>query len=174
MAENENTATNETVETNETEVVETPDVKPDVKDEEIEKLKKLLSKANSEAASYKKQMRDKMSEEERKAVEAAEKQAELENKVAMYERQATISSYKSNLLASGFDAETAEKSAQALAEGKMDEFFSHLNSVYGNIEKSAVAKAMANQTQPTVGAPPSTVDLQKSQVASIRQAMGLK
>ena len=34
---------------------------------EIDRLKTALSKSNSEAADYKKQLRDKMSEEERKA-----------------------------------------------------------------------------------------------------------
>ena len=46
---------------------------------EIERLKNALSKSNSEAADYKKQLREKMSADEIKAKEDAEKQEKLQS-----------------------------------------------------------------------------------------------
>ena len=47
---------------------------------EVERLKNALTKSNSEAADYKKQLRDKMSAEEAKAKEDSDKFEELQGK----------------------------------------------------------------------------------------------
>ena len=47
---------------------------------EVERLKNALSKSNSEAADYKKQLREKMSADEIKAKEDSDKMVELQSK----------------------------------------------------------------------------------------------
>ncbi len=70
MEENKNEVV-ETTEETKVEETKTEEVKKEDSEsaKEIEHLKKLLSKANSEAADYKKQLRSKMSEDEVKAAE---------------------------------------------------------------------------------------------------------
>ena len=58
---------------------------------EIERLKTALSKSNSEAADYKKQLREKMSEDERKAKEDADKMEDLQTKYDALLKESTIS-----------------------------------------------------------------------------------
>ena len=171
MAENENKEV--TIKADEENTTPNETVVDDSKDKEIAKLKALLSKANSEAADNKRKLREKLSEEERQAVELAERQAEMESKLAEYEKQATISNYKSNLLSSGFDSEMADKTASALANGDMET--GGANRTQGNdlIKKSAVANAMASQSSISSGKPLATEDINKAQDNKIRVAMGL-
>lgn len=64
---------------------------PEDNSAEIERLKNALSKSNSEAAGYKKQLREKMTEDEQKKQKEQEEREELQNK---YPQNGT-SSYQS-------------------------------------------------------------------------------
>lgn len=88
--------------------------------------KELLDKASSEAASFKKQLRERMSAEEaaeadrqQKRQELDDRYAELEAKYNQLQRQNVISEYKSKLVSTGYDEKLAAKTAKAMAEGDM-------------------------------------------------------
>lgn len=92
---------------------------------EIDRLKAALSKSNSEAADYKKQLRDKMSEEERKAKEDSEKYEEVVKERDALLREKNILGYKAKYLALGYDEKLANESAEALANGELDKVFAN-------------------------------------------------
>lgn len=81
---------------------------------ELEKLKAAVSKANSEAADYKKKLKDaetaKMSEEEKKSQELAELKEQLDT----LRKEKAIADNKAEFIALGYDDQMAAESASAL------------------------------------------------------------
>jgi hypothetical protein len=121
---------------------------------EIAKLKKSVSDANSEAAKYKKELKDKMSEEEKKQAADAEREAHY----AELERKINVSEHKAKFLEVGFDADTAQETAEALCDGKLDVLFSNLDTFKATLEKKFKAD-LVNKTpvKPDGGNPTTTV-----------------
>ena len=83
---------------------------------EIEKLKSLVSKANSEAAGYKKQLQERMTEEEKQKAETEEKWTQMEQKLAQLEKDKAVGENTRDLLALGYDEALAVETAQAMYE----------------------------------------------------------
>ena len=92
---------------------------------EIDRLKTALSKSNSEAADYKKQLREKMSAEELKAKEDAEKMEALIKERDSLLREKTIAGHKANYLALGYDEKLANETAEAMVNGELDKVFAN-------------------------------------------------
>lgn len=84
------------------------------------KYKELLSKANSEAASYKKELRAKMSEQEAKEAERNEQLEELQNKLAVLEKEKKVAEYTTKFTSVGYDTTVATECANALLDGDID------------------------------------------------------
>ena len=82
---------------------------------ELERLKNALSKSNSEAADYKRQLKEKMSAEELKAKEDADKWSEMEEKYNALLKKDAISTNKTKLLALGYEEALADETAEAMA-----------------------------------------------------------
>jgi hypothetical protein len=92
---------------------------------EVDRLKAALSKSNSEAAEFKKQLREKMSAEEVKAKEDAEKYEEVVKERDALLREKTILGYKTKYLSLGYDEKLANETAEALANGELDKVFAN-------------------------------------------------
>ena len=127
---------------------------------EIERLTNALSKSNSEAANYKKQLRDKMSAEEQKAKDDADKFNDLQSKYDALLRESTISKNKARLLALGYDDALATETAEAMAEGDTDKVFAaqkkHLDSVGKKIREDVLKET----PKPTGGSGSNTVTIE--------------
>lgn len=85
--------------------------------------KSVADKHASEAADYKKKLRERMSEEEAKATKAAEEHAALIERAEKAERELGVINYEKAYLAMGYDEKLARSSAEALANGDMDTVF---------------------------------------------------
>lgn len=118
---------------------------------EIERLKNALSKSNSEANDYKKQLRDKMSEDERKAKEDAEKQEELQKNYDALLRKVTISENKSKFLALGYDDKLADETAEAMANGDLEKVFTNQKKHLEAMEKKVRAEVLKDTPKPDGG-----------------------
>lgn len=92
---------------------------------ELEKIKSSLSKANSEAKSWKDKYNAKLSDEERKEQESGQELENLRNQVMELQKEKTISGYKAKYLADGYSEQLAEESAKALADGDMEKVFAN-------------------------------------------------
>lgn len=169
MADTENEKMTTATETETTQTVDNSDALT----KEIEKLKRQLSSANSEAANYKRALREKQTAEEQAAADTAEKQKAMEEELAMLRKDKTTNAYKAKYMGIGFDEAMAQTTAEAMVNGDMDSVFANLKTLTDNITKSATAKIMDSQANLTNGAPPTGADLQKQQEAEIRKAFGL-
>jgi hypothetical protein len=110
---------------------------------EIERLKKALSNSNSEAADYKRQLREKMSAEELKAKEDADKWAEMEKKYNELLKKDTVSTYKAKFLGLGYDEKLATDTAEAMANGEMDKVFENQKKHNESVEKKIKSDLIA-------------------------------
>ena len=173
MDENNVVTTEQTV-TEQTEPVKTEPVKDEKPDNaEVEKLKRLLSKANSEAASYKEQLRAKQTETERAEAERAEQDKAMRDELETLRKEKRVSDYTGKCLALNMDAELAGKTATALADGDMDSVFDCLKAFVEATTIRLNNEALNRQPGLSAGIPPTTNTAVKSEDDKIRQWMGL-
>ena len=95
-------------------------VMPEDNSAEIDRLKTALSKSNSEAADYKRQLREKLSTDEIKAKEDAEAHEKLQSDYDALVRKVNISENKARLLALGYEDKLANETAEAMVNGEIE------------------------------------------------------
>jgi hypothetical protein len=140
---------------------------------ELTKLKASLSKANSEAAEWKRQLREKQSEAERAEADRAEQYKALQDELASYRNKERISSYKAQLMTAGIDSETADLMAKSLPEGVSDEYFHATKSFLDAQRKNAEIAALGKQPSLSVGTPPKGMTKEDEIVATAMKYAGL-
>ena len=113
--------------------------------------KATLDKVTSEAASYKKQLREKMSAEEEKAAKEAEERAALQARVEELERERTIHTYTTSYLGMGYDEKLAKASAEALVMGDMETVFENQRAFSVSREKALRAEILKSTPRPATG-----------------------
>ena len=118
---------------------------------EIDRLKAALSKSNSEAADFKKQLREKMSEEERKAKEDAEKYEEVVKERDTLLREKNILGYKTKYLALGYDEKLANETAEAMVNGESDKVFANQQKHLATVEKKIREEVLKDTPKPEGG-----------------------
>lgn len=120
-------------------------------DAEVNRLKAALSKANSEAADYKKQLRGKQSEDEANAAAQKEEHDKLVQENADLKRSIALSERKTKLLAMGYDETLATETATAMVDGDMDKVLAN-QSKYLEVQKKAIqADHMRKTPRPAAG-----------------------
>ena len=112
---------------------------------EIDKLKAALNKSNSEAADYKKQLREKMSAEEAKAKEDAEKYEEVVKERDALLREKNILGHKTQFLALGYDEKLADETAEAMVNGELDKVFANQKK-HLETERKKIREEVLNET----------------------------
>ena len=118
---------------------------------EIERLKNALSKSNSEAADFKKQLREKMTADEIKAKEDAEKQEKLQSDYDALVKKVTISENKAKLLALGYEDKLATETAEAMANGELDKVFANQKKHLEAVEKKIRQDILKDTPKPDGG-----------------------
>ena len=83
----------------------------------VAQIKATADKAASEAASYKKQLREKQSDDEIKAAERDAKFAEIMAEVESLRHEKQVGAYTASYLAMGYDEKLAKATAEAMAKG---------------------------------------------------------
>ena len=118
---------------------------------EIDRLKNALNKSNSEAADYKKQLREKMSTEEQKAKDDAEKMEALIKERDALLREKTVTGHKAKYLALGYEENLANETAEALANGELDKVFANHKKHNESVEKRIRAEVLKETPTPEGG-----------------------
>lgn len=129
--------------------------------EENRKLRNSLSKANKEAADWKKKHNALLSEDERQKQAREEETEQLRTRVAELERGESIAKYKANLLSSGFDDKSADTAAQMIADGNIDGFFTCQKKFLEEHDKAIKVELMKNTPTPPAGSAAGAVDYSK-------------
>lgn len=113
-----------------------------------------LDKVASEAASYKKKLREKMTAEEEKAAREAEERSALQARVEELERERTINKYTTSYLSMGYDEALAKETAEAMVSGEMDLVFANQRAFALNREKTLRAEILKSTPRPASGNEP--------------------
>ena len=116
---------------------------------EIERLKNALSKSNSEAAGYKKQLREKMTEDEQKKQKEQEEREELQTKYDKLLRESVIAKNKAKLITLGYEETLADETAEAIADGNFEKMFVNQQKHLISFEKRIRSEALKNTPKPT-------------------------
>lgn len=146
--------------------------------DELGKAKNTISRTNSEAAEYKRQLREKQTKEEAEAAERAERERkrdeELETLRAQAEawkRERTTANYSKALMGVGYDAETADLIANTLPDGVGTEFFDGLKAFQDKQRQAIITESYSKQPSLSVGTPPQSAE--DLEMARLRKSIGL-
>ena len=112
------------------------------------KLKNLLSERNSEVAKLNKALKEKMSEDERKAAEALERQTAMEKELETLRREKRVSDFKAAYIANGYSEELAAKTAEALADGDTNTVLANNKVFREQLEKELRAQIVSETPKP--------------------------
>lgn len=113
------------------------------------KLKESLNKASSQAAEYKRQLKEKMSEAEKLEAERLEKDAEKDALLKSLLKEKDVSKYQAEFLKNGYDSELALKSAEALADGDFTTVFANLKTYTEGLNQKVRAEVLRSTPAPT-------------------------
>jgi len=126
-------------------------VEYDDRSAEVERYKSAVSKANSEAAEWKKKHNALLSEDEQKKQANEEELNTLRAKVEQMEKEKTISGHKAQFLALGYDDALASETAQAMADGNTAKVFANQKKFLESHDKAYKAQLMGGTSTPPAG-----------------------
>lgn len=170
----QNVVTNEQTVVEQTEPEKTEPVKAEKPvNAEVDKLKAALSKANSEAAEYKRQLREKQSASEREAAERAEQEKSMREELEMLRKEKQVSDYTAKCVALNFEPELAAQTANALADGNMDAMFDCLKAFVEATTTRLNNEALNRQPGLSTGIPPTKQSTDDADLNNLRRYAGL-
>lgn len=129
--------------------------------EELERQKAAVSKANGEAAEWKRKHTALLSEDEKKKQEDADKLASMEKELAELRKGKVVSDYKAKFVAQGYSEELADETAKALADGDMTKVFANQQKFLTDYAKGVKAEALKGTPKPPAGGSSTDVDFAK-------------
>ena len=115
---------------------------------DAERLKAAVSKANSEAAELKRQLKARMSEDEQKEAERIAADAAIKAELDALRKETATSKNKAKFLGLGYDEKLAAETATALADGDMDKVFANQQIHIENVRKTERAASLAGDQKP--------------------------
>lgn len=113
--------------------------------------KDVADKYASEAANFKKQLRERMSEDEAKQVQAAEQMAAITAELEALRAEKTISEYTAQFMGIGYDEALAKSTAAALQKGDMTTMFKNHSKFVVDQAKAMKAELLKNTPTPPAG-----------------------
>lgn len=146
---------------------------PETDDKETARLKTALSNANSQAAEYKRLLREKQTEAERAEAERKEREAAVEEELRTLRRDKTVSGYIAQYLALGYNKELALKAAEATADNDAATIMSCQQEYLAEKTKELEAAALNKQPTITAGSPPTAQAAEADAYNKMRKAWGL-
>ena len=108
----------------------------------VDKYKNANSKANSEIATMKKQAKEKLSADEKEALEKQELYDALVSENKALKRDKEVSVNKANFISLGYDSDIAEATANALVDGDIETVFKNQKIHQENMEKRLKAEML--------------------------------
>lgn len=115
---------------------------------EMERLKNANSKANSEAAEWKRKHNALLTEEEKKRQEDADALAQALQELETFRKEKKVLEFKAKYLAMGYEEKLAADTAQALSEGNMDKVFANSAKHQAELEKRVKADVLKGTPKP--------------------------
>ena len=105
--------------------------------------KDVFDKTASELAAKKKELTEKMSEDEQKKAKEAEERQALEEKYNALLRENAVSKNKTKILGLGYDEKLADETAEAMADGDLEKVFKNQKKLRCGLTTGTCAAACA-------------------------------
>ncbi len=118
---------------------------------ELEKQKAAISKANSEAAEWKRKHNALLSEDEKKKQEQDERYSNMEKELSELREAKRVSEFKAKFIAQGYDEALAEDTAKAMADGDSTKVFANQQKFLDEYAKHVKAEALKKTPRPAPG-----------------------
>ena len=141
--------------------------------EDVTKLKAALSKANSDAAEWKRQFREKQTEAERAEAERKEHETAVEEELRTLRRDKAVSGYVATCLALGYDKDLALRAAEAMADNDAATVLACQQDFLEAKKKELEAAALGKQPSLSSGATPTAQEADKAALNEKRKWFGL-
>ena len=141
--------------------------------DEVTKLKAALSKANSDAAEWKRQYRQGLDDAKRAEEERKEHEEAVENELRTLRRDKTVSGFVAQCLALGYDKDLALRAAEAMADNDAAAIMACQQDFLEAKQKELEAAALNKQPTLTPGAPPTAKQAEVEAQNKMRSYMGL-
>jgi hypothetical protein len=113
--------------------------------------KEALDKASSEAANFKKQLRERMSEEEAAKAKADEAMAAVMQELESLKAEKMVSEYTAQFMGIGYDEALAKSTAVALQKGDTAVMFKNHAKFVADREKALKTELLKNTPTPPAG-----------------------
>ncbi len=118
---------------------------------EMEKLKAAISKANGEAAEWKRKHNALLGEDAKKQSEYETALDEVRKEVASLQREKTLATYNAQLISQGYDEALALRGATAMADGDMTSLVTIQKEFLEGYEKKLKADVLKKTPTPPAG-----------------------
>lgn len=115
---------------------------------EVERYKNATSKANSEAAEYKRKLKELEAKASEGASDTEKKVADLQEQIETLQREKSISERKASFLTLGMNDETALKCSEAFTSGDSDSFFDAMKGFMLEHDKEYKASLLKSTPRP--------------------------
>lgn len=137
------------------------------------KLKEALSKANGDAAEWKRKYRATLDDAKRAEEERAERDRERDEELASLRKERQISKLEAQYLAVGYSADLAASSAKAQADGDTATVVANQLKFIEDTKKKLEAEALGKQPPITPGQPPKGESDDEKLAETMRKYAGL-
>ena len=137
------------------------------------KLKEALSRANGDAAEWKRKYRATLDDAKRAEEERAERDKARDEELETLRKERTVSKLEAQYLAVGYSPELASSSAKAQAEGDTATVLANQTKFIEETKKKLEAEALGKQPTITPGQPPKGESDDDKLAATIRKYAGL-
>lgn len=117
----------------------------------LEKAKNDVSRANSQAAEWKRKHNALLSEDERKRQERDDALESMKSELETLRKDKTVSEYKAKYLSMGYGDELASSTAQAMADGDIAAVFANQQAFLDGYSKQVKAELIKNTPRPGAG-----------------------
>ncbi len=110
--------------------------------------KDVFDKTASELATTKKQLKEKMSDDESQKLKEQEEKEELQKNYEKLLRESEVSKNKAKLLALGYEEKLADDTAAAIVDGNTEKVFANQKKHQDSLEKQIRGKALLDTPRP--------------------------
>lgn len=136
---------------------------------ELNKSKGATSRANSEAAEWKRRFNENVDKEKQDAAAREEQEKRNREELEELRRDKRINTYKAKLLEAGIDATTAATMASALPDGVSDEFFTAHSAFMAEQKRTLESAKLGSQAGLSVGLPPKSASKDEEEMNQMRK-----
>ena len=110
-----------------------------------------FDKVSSELAAVKKQLKEKMTEDEQREAERLAAEKEMKEELDTLRKEKNVNAHKASFLAQGYDEKLADKAAKAMADGDMNTVFAMMKQHGEDREKALKAEILKGTPTPPAG-----------------------